>query len=232
MVTQESGMARIITPRLGRRSLIIGAAATAGAGVLALPRMLEAQPKVNAVGMVVTPRQTEGPFYPLAWDGDVDNDLVVVTGEAARAQGIVTHIRGRVLGADGAPVAGAKIEIWQCDARGHYRHPGDVTADPLDAGFQGHGRMASAADGAYRFRTIKPVAYPGRTPHIHFAVTPPNGRPLITQMYVAGDPLNAQDGILMDIRDPRQRAAVLVELEAADRLEQGALVGSFDIVLA
>src|SRR5829696_1285856 len=90
----------------------------------------------------------------------------------------------------------------------------------------------SDADGAYRFRTIKPVPYPGRTPHIHFAIQAPGGRELVTQMYVAGEPLNARDGLYQAIRDPRQRAAVTVRLEPANGIEAGALAGQFDITLA
>ena len=92
--------------------------------------------------------------------------------------------------------------------------------------------MPVGSDGSYAFRTIKPVAYPGRTPHIHFAVTAPGRKPLITQMYAAGDPQNERDGILNGIRDARQRASVIVKLEPADRFEPGALAGTFDIVLA
>ena len=91
---------------------------------------------------------------------------------------------------------------------------------------------AAAADGAYAFRTIKPVAYPGRTPHIHFAVTAPGRTPLITQMYVAGEPQNGRDGILNAISDRRQRDSVIVSLQLGDGIEARALAGSFDIVLA
>ena len=90
----------------------------------------------------------------------------------------------------------------------------------------------SDASGSYAFRTIKPVAYPGRTPHIHFAITAPGRAPLITQMYVAGEPLNARDGILNGIADRRQRDSVIVKLEPGDGIEAQALAGTFDIVLA
>ena len=103
---------------------------------------------------------------------------------------------------------------------------------PRDTAFQGYGRAAPAGDGTYRLRTIRPVPYPGRTPHIHFAVATPDRRELVTQMYVAGEPLNERDGLYRSIRDPRQRAAVTVRLEAANGLEAGALAGTFDIVLA
>src|SRR4051812_2499866 len=64
---------------------------------------------------------------------------------------------------------------WQCDAHGRYLHRADTGKRPRDTAFQGYGRMTSGADSAYQFRTIRPVAYPGRTPHTHFAVRPPVG---------------------------------------------------------
>ena len=179
-----------------------------------------------------TPRQTEGPFYPVKFPPDVDGDLVVLRGSAAKAEGVVAHVMGRVLGLDGRPVAGATVEIWQCDARGRYLHPGDTGRQPRDSAFQGFGRAVSGADGAYRFRTVRPVPYPGRTPHIHFAVAASGRREFVTQMYVAGEPLNERDGLYRSIRDPRQRAVVTVRLDQANGVEAGALAGTFDIVLA
>ena len=221
-------MSRILTPQIGRRHVVRGIVATAAVS------MIPGVPPVAAgTGLVATPVQTEGPFYPTDWAGDVDNDLVVVTGEAAHAQGQITHILGRILDTSGAPIPDAAIEIWQCDATGIYRHPRDTHwLRKRDAGFQGRGRARSDAKGAYAFRTIKPVAYPGRTPHIHFAVTAPGGTPLVTQMYVAGEPLNARDGILNGIADRRQRDSVIVKLEPGDGIEAQALAGTFDIVLA
>jgi len=214
----------VATPEIGRRKLIITGLASATA--LLLPPGLRAQQP-----LVPTPRQTPGPFYPVRFPEDVDNDLVVVRGAQARATGVVTHVMGRVLGTDGTPISGATVEIWQCDAHGRYLHPADTGKRPRDSAFQGYGRITSGADGAYRFRTIRPVAYPGRTPHIHFAVSPPSGRQLITQMYVAGEALNQSDGLYASIHDGRQRAAVTVALTPADGIEPEALAGVFDIVL-
>src|SRR4051812_47824435 len=165
-----------ITPvLLGRRAMLSGvAAAGVTLGRLSLAR---------AVPLLPTPRQTTGPFYPVDWSGDVDADLVRVAGEAARAQGQVMHLRGRGLDAWGGPVPGAVVEIWQCDALGRYRHPRD-RQDRRDSGFQGRGRVATGPDGTYAFRTIRPVPYPGRTPHIHVAVAAPERGPLVTQFYV------------------------------------------------
>ena len=215
-------MSLILTPEIGRRRFIAGGLATA-AGLI-LPSLALAQQRV------LTPAQTEGPFYPTQVPSDTDNDLVVVRGSAARAQGAVTHITGRILTADGRPIAGAQVEIWQCDANGRYLHPGSDGRRPRDSAFQGFGRALTGPDGVYTFRTIRPVAYAGRTPHIHFAVASGGSR-LITQMYVAGEPLNARDGVYGAIPDRRQRDAVTVRLAAANGIEAGAQAGQFDIVL-
>jgi protocatechuate 3,4-dioxygenase beta subunit len=216
-------MTLIATPEIGRRRFVT--AALAGATVLALPSWARAQQSLLA-----TPAQGEGPFYPTAFPPDVDNDLVVVKGSAAQAVGTVTHIRGRVLDTAGRPLAGARVEIWQCDARGIYLHPGSSSGKQRDMAFQGFGRTEAAADGSYSFRTIRPVVYPGRTPHIHFAVVAPSKK-LITQMYVAGEPRNASDGGWNGIRDKRQQDAITVKLEPANGIEAGALAGQFDLVL-
>jgi len=208
---------------LGRRQMLLGA--TAAALAPALPAAMAA-----SSGLVVTPGQTEGPFYPLTFPADMDNDLVRVAGQQAQAMGRVTHLLGRVLNRRGEPVRGATLEIWQCDANGIYNHPQQPGLQRRDAAFQGYGRT-EAPDGSYTFRTIRPVAYPGRTPHIHFKVHAPGVGRLTTQMYVAGEPLNATDGVLSRIRNLRARDSVIVRLEAADAIEPGALKGTFDIVL-
>src|SRR5262245_14018669 len=182
--------------------------------------------------LVATPRQSEGPFYPVEWSGDADADLVLVKGEAAQALGQITHIHGRILNTSAQPVVGASVEIWQCDANGVYRHPRSGGGTPgRDQGFQGRGRATSDASGRYAFRTIRPVAYPGRAPHIHFKVVLPDGRALVTQMYVFGEAQNERDGVLNSIRDRQQRDLLIVRLEAAEALEPGALAGVFDIVV-
>ena len=215
-------MNRVLTPTIGRRRFLVGVAAS---GALMTPAALAAQ------ALSATPRQTAGPFYPVSFPADVDNDLVVLRGSEARAEGVVAHVMGRVLGLDGHPIPNAQVEIWQCDARGRYLHPADTGGRPRDSAFQGFGRVSAGADGAYRFRTIRPVAYPGRTPHIHFAVAAPGRRELVTQMYVAGEPGNERDGLYRSLR-PREREAVTVRLDPANGVEAGALAGSFDLVLA
>lgn len=210
----------MIRPTVSRRCLL------AGSGALLVPAVACAQ------GIVATPQQTEGPFYPTGFPADMDNDLVQVRGQAAQAMGTVLHLEGRVLDLGGRPVDGALVEIWQCDAQGLYDHPRQPGRERRDQAFQGYGRMLAGADGRYRFRTLKPVAYPGRTPHIHLKVATSGGRTLTSQFYLAGEPSNARDGIFRAIRDPRQRASVEMVLASAPGLEAGALVTSMDIVVA
>lgn len=212
------------TPFLGGRRWML-----AGLVAAAVPGVARGQGGPVQGERAPTPRQTAGPFYPVDWNGDVDGDLVRVAGAAAQAQGVVTHLRGRVLDAGGRAVAGASVEIWQCDAFGRYLHPRD-RADGRDAGFQGRGRVVTGADGGYAFRTIRPVTYPGRTPHIHVAVAA-GAAPLLTQFYVAGEAQNARDFLFNSLRDERAREAVLLRLVAAERIEAGALLAEKDIVL-
>jgi len=185
----------------------------------------------GAADLVLTPGQTEGPFYPVTLPADVDNDLVRVQEAGARALGTVAHVGGSVLDRRGRPVSGAVVEIWQCDANGRYRHPRAPEQALFDSAFQGYGRTAADPSGRYSFRTIRPVPYPGRTPHIHVAVIVPGMGRFVTQMYVEGEPLNQRDGLLNSIRDPAARRSVIVPLRPADSIEAGALQGTFDIVL-
>ncbi len=201
-----------------RRLLLTGATAL---GALALGH-------ARGSTLVVTPPQSRGPFYPDRLPLDRDNDLVRVAGRAGTAAGEIAHVLGRVLDVRGTPVAGARIEIWQCDSRGRYLHSADARRGARDAAFQGFGHTLSAGDGAYRFRTIRPVPYPGRAPHIHFAVSAPGMRPLVTQMYVEGAPENRWD-LLLNALAPPDRARLVVALEP---MERGEWVGRFDLVLA
>ena len=185
-----------------------------------------------AAALPPTPSQTAGPFYPLALPADADNDLIHIAGHNGSAKGTVTYVSGRVLDPDGRPVSRARVEIWQCDANGRYHYVRDDRGGPpLDENFQGYGQTATDGTGAYRFVTIRPVSYPGRTPHIHFAVSGPGFPRYITQMYVAGEPQNERDSLLMSVHDPAARARLIVPLQPATRGETGALAGTFDIIL-
>lgn len=191
---------------------------------------LAASPALRA--LTLTPAQSRGPFYPADLPLDRDNDLTRVEGWGDPARGTVADVGGRVLDARGEPVAGARIEIWQCDASGRYHHPWDRRGGgPPDPGFQGYGTATSGPDGAYRFRTIRPVPYPGRAPHIHFAIHPPGGGELVTQLYVEGAPENPRDFLWTRLSEAG-RAAVTVPFTPERALAGGEVGAQFDIVLA
>lgn len=175
-----------------------------------------------------TPPQTAGPFYPTEPPLDDDNDLTRVRGTDGIAQGRITDLSGRLLDQNGRPVSRARIEIWQCDATGRYHHPLDRRG-ARDPRFQGFGHTVTDAEGRYRFRTIRPVPYPGRTPHIHVAVFPDGASPFTTQLYVAGEPRNAGD-MLFNLIPANQRSLVLAEFVPASN-EGAELAARFDIVL-
>lgn len=178
-----------------------------------------------------TPPAGAGPFYPESLPLDSDADLMRVAGRPAAASGDVTHLFGRLLDGGGDPIAGARIEIWQCDAGGVYHHSRDRRFSQLDNNFQGFGATVSQAGGEYRFRTIKPVPYPGRTPHIHFQVLAPGREVFVTQMYIAGHPMNADDILYRRIA-AGDRDRVSVPFAPAPEIETGTLKASFDIVFA
>lgn len=181
---------------------------------------------------IPTPRQSKGPFYPVQLPLDKDNDLVRMAGQSRLAKGRIVDVVGRIVDERGKPVRNARVEIWQCDANGRYRHPWDRRNAPMDPNFQGYGRYLTGSDGAYRFRTIKPVPYPGRAPHIHFAISGPDFAPLITQMYVAGAAENAWDPLLNGISDAKARQRLLVAFEDNASGRDTDLIGHFEIVLA
>lgn len=210
-----------------RRQALAGLVAAGATLLLPVPRK-----RLAAAQLPLTPPQTAGPFYPDTLPLDSDNDLVQIAGRDGIAKGIVTYVSGRVLASTGRPVSGARIEIWQCDVNGRYHHVRDSRSDrPLDDHFQGYGQATTDATGGYRFRTIRPVAYPGRTPHIHFVVSAPGIPRLVTQMYIAGEPGNDRDSVLLGVQDPAARAALIVSLRPATDGEPGALAGIFDIVI-
>ena len=203
--------------RPARRRLLLAAA---GLATAALPGV--------AAARLATPQQMRGPFYPDRMPLDQDNDLTrLIDGDPS--QGEITDLSGRVLDLDGAPVKDALVEIWQCDANGRYIHSGDEGGRPRDPGFQGYGKTRSGSDGGYRFRTIKPVPYPGRAPHIHVAVKAPGLKPLVTQLYVDGARENSRD-FLRSLLSAEELAAVTVPFRPSG---DGArlLTARFDIVM-
>jgi protocatechuate 3,4-dioxygenase beta subunit len=177
-----------------------------------------------------TPRTTEGPFYPDKLPLDTDNDLLVITDNIDSAVGTISHVSGRVLGVDGAPLRNCLVEIWQCDNNGAYLHSGSSNAEKRDSHFQGYGRFLTDSEGRYYFRTIKPVAYPGRTPHIHFAVSRDRERLLTTQLFVKDDPGNATDGIYQSLGE-KGMAAVTADFAPLKDSKIGELAASWEIII-
>ncbi len=188
-------------------------------------------PSAFAEELIRTPAQTEGPFYPDKLPLDTDNDLLIVNDRITSAVGEVTHLTGRILDARGNPVRGAVVEIWQCDKNGSYLHTGSDNRVKYDSNFQGFGRFLTGSSGEYYFRTIKPLPYPGRTPHIHYAVKMKGREKFTTQCYIKGEPQNERDGVLRGIRDPKQKAVLMVGFEPIKSSRIGELSARFDIVL-
>jgi len=207
---------------IGTTSVLIGSAALG---------------RTSLVECLLTPPQTEGPFYPVHDQLDKDNDLTQVRGRTGRAKGQVIFIRGQVLDARCRPIEGAMVEIWQANAGGRYNHPDDRNNPvPLDPDFQGWGKAITDRVGHYLFKTIVPGSYPAgfmwiRPAHVHFMVHRRNFYPLTTQMYFADDKYLEKDRIFRDI--PRaDRKSVIVELEPPGReFEPDSRVCRFDLVL-
>jgi protocatechuate 3,4-dioxygenase beta subunit len=198
---------------------------------LAYASALFAVPGAFAEQLTATPALTWGPFYPDRLPLDTDNDLLVINDSITPAVGAVTQLSGRILDSGGSPIRNALVEIWQVDNNAAYIHTRSQNANRRDRNFQGFGRFETASNGEYRFRTIKPIAYPGRAPHIHFAVKI-KGRPdFATQCHVEGAPENARDNILGRLRDPQARAAVIVPFVPLPGSRIGELSARFDIVM-
>jgi protocatechuate 3,4-dioxygenase beta subunit len=184
---------------------------------------------------VRTPDQILGPFYPLA-ELPHTSDLTRVSGRSGRAEGQVINVTGRVLSLAGEPVRGAKVEVWQANTHGRYTHPSDPNAAPLDPNFAGAAILTTDADGRYRFKTIKPAAYPVgphrmRPAHIHFQVTGRQDK-IVTQMYFEDDPHNKADPFLNSVAGA-DRQALLVRklLDPFPDFEPESKMVIFDLVL-
>ncbi|MEK9721660.1 MAG: intradiol ring-cleavage dioxygenase, partial [Quisquiliibacterium sp.] len=149
-----------------------------------------------------TPALAEGPFYPERFSAAPRQSLLL-----GPIDGVVPlHLHGVVHDLAGSPLAGARVEIWQCDSMGHYHHSRDSQPGQRDPGFAGFGWMLTDAQGRYGFDTIRPVPYPGRTPHIHVAVLQNGLRRLVTQVFIGADRSNAQDFLYRRLERQDQQA--------------------------
>jgi protocatechuate 3,4-dioxygenase beta subunit len=174
---------------------------------------------------------TEGPFYPDSMPLDTDNDLLIINDAITPAIGDITHLSGRVLTQAGEPIRNAFVEIWQVDNTGVYLHSGSANKANADSNFQGYGRFLTDHKGRYYFRTVKPVPYPGRTPHIHVGISRNGQRIFTTQMLINGHEQNETDGLFRRITDPDARKSVLVDFKPIPDSKLGELAAKFDIVL-
>ena len=212
---------------LGRRELLLMATAATAYGLTATNRIAGA-----AEALLRTPGQILGPFYPLKKFPQTA-DLTRIPGRRGRAEGQVLNVMGRVLNIAGEPVRGAKLEVWQANAKGRYTHPSDRNPAPLDPNFEGAAVLTTDTDGRYRFLTVRPAAYPAgpnlvRPAHIHFQVSGKQDR-LVTQMYFEGDPYNASDPFLNSAG--RKQLLIVKVQDAAPAFEAGSKTAVFDIVL-
>jgi protocatechuate 3,4-dioxygenase, beta subunit len=197
--------------KLLRRTLLTATAACIGLPALASSRRALAP-------------MTDGPFYPprawrdrgpLAGDWDADLSRVQRGGTVLSAQGEHLGLQLQVADTQGRLLDGAEVEFWQCDAMAQYRHPSvRMAAGGYDPGFQGFGTARSAADGSLTLRTIKPVPYPGRTPHIHVKLRHATFGELTSQLFLAGDPGNARDFLWRAVPQA-DRAALELALQPA-----------------
>jgi len=211
-----------------RRHLLAGM--TIGTAALAVPGLFSIS-SLFAEELMLTPRQTEGPFYPDHLPLDTDNDLIIVNDDITPAVGEITHLSGRILDSKGNPIRDALVEIWQVDHNGIYLHSGSNNLAARDRNFQGFGRFLTGSSGEYYFRTIKPTLYPGRTRHIHFAIKIKDRDKWTTQCYVKGEPQNERDFVLKGITDLKARESVIVDFSPVKGSRIGELAARFDIVL-
>ncbi len=198
---------------------------------LALGTLAFTVPGLFAEQLARTPALTEGPFYPDKLPLDTDNDLLLLNDTITPAVGDITHLTGRVLDRSGSPVRNAVVEIWQCDNNGAYLHSGSDNGNRRDKHFQGFGRFLTGQKGEYYFRTIKPVPYPGRTPHIHVIVKKGDRRLITTQLFINGHSQNGSDGVLRGIRNILDRELLMVDFNKLKDSTIGELTANFDIVV-
>ena len=188
-------------------------------------------PGLMAESLSLTPRQTEGPFYPDKMPLDTDNDLIILNNSLTPAVGTVAYLTGVVTDIKGKPLRNTLVEIWQVDNNGVYLHSKGGSRAKLDSNFQGYGRFLTDSKGKYFFRTLKPSPYSGRTPHIHMSVSAKGQKKFTTQCYVKGEPRNQTDFILKRVKDSKARESLIVPFAPVKGSKVGEVTARFDIVL-
>jgi protocatechuate 3,4-dioxygenase beta subunit len=149
-----------------------------------------------------TVRQTEGPFFKPR--SPERSDL-----REPGTKGTQFELSGFVLTRSCRAVAGAVVDLWHADERGEYDN----------TGFRYRGHVITGPNGAFRFHTIVPAIYPGRTRHYHVKVQAPASRLLTTQLYFPNEPANLRDGLF--------QRELLMRVPVAG----GGLDGRFDFIL-
>jgi protocatechuate 3,4-dioxygenase beta subunit len=139
-------------------------------------------------GDEATVRQTEGPYFRPSSPQRADF-------LESDTRGTLVEINGQVLTRSCHPVERALVDLWHADERGEYDN----------AGFRYRGHLFTDGEGRYRFRTILPALYPGRTRHYHIKVQAPERPVLTTQLYFPDEPANRRDGFFR--RDLAMRIA-------------------------
>jgi protocatechuate 3,4-dioxygenase beta subunit len=230
MIQKTTDHNRLELPR--RKFLTMAAFTGIGSATLAMnyARAMNG-PGRFAEELLKTPTMAEGPFYPDKLPLDTDNDLLILNDSITPAVGEITYLSGRVLTTSGTPINNAFVEIWQVDNTGAYIHKDSDGWKNRDQNFQGYGRFLTNRKGEYYFRTIKPVSYPGRAPHIHFAVSINGHRVLTTQMLTRGHQANEKDGLFRQIRDKEGRMALTSEYKPIKGSKFGELEANFELVL-
>jgi protocatechuate 3,4-dioxygenase beta subunit len=214
---------------LGRRELLVMSAVLATSGGVLSPKF------AGAEALQRTPDQILGPFYPLS-EMPTSTDLTRISGRSGRAEGQVLNVMGRVFNVAGEPVRNAKVEVWQANAHGRYTHPSDSNPAPLDPNFEGFAVLTTDSEGRYRFKTIKPAAYPAgpnrmRPPHIHFQVSGRQDK-IVTQMYFEGDPYNKADPLLNSVGGVERQQLLVKKLQdPSPDFESTSKMVTFDMVL-
>jgi protocatechuate 3,4-dioxygenase, beta subunit len=217
------------------RRRLLGISVAIGAVALAGPLATTAQdaPGFDPNGPMPTPDQILGPFYPVRKPADGGADLTKLQGRSGTAKGRVIYVMGRVRSVRGEPAPGVRLEIWQANAAGKYTHPHDMNKAPIDPNFEGYANVTTDAEGRFRFKTVKPGAYPvtpnySRPPHVHFDITGKVNR-LITQMYFPGEPLNDKDPLLQ--QSWAKDSLIAKVLSPTDKEEPDSQLVVWDIVL-
>ena len=146
------------------------------------------------MSLQATTSQTVGPYFWIGFQWLFDDD---VAGPSAKGERF--EIEGRVVDGNGQGVPDAVLELWQANAAGKYAHPEDSQQQSVEPGFKGFGRVPTAEDGTFRFRTVKPGRVLGpdgklQAPHIVVSVFMRGLlRRLVTRIYFPGDVTNSED---------------------------------------